>query len=153
VPLRYELPGFSPTQIHNTPSSTSSSPALQNNTWSTASSRSTPGTTPATSPPPPAYPSTLAPNLPQQNKGSPSEAQGIIKFTVNIFCQRKAEPGMEREEIPRDVREFRLAKVALIPVVAGERRFVSLDIVFGEVDKAVAGLLEKHYLSMHRILF
>jgi hypothetical protein len=60
---------------------------------------------------------------------------------------------MEREEIPRDVREFRLAKVALIPVVAGERRFVSLDIVFGEVDKAVAGLLEKHYLSMHRILF
>jgi hypothetical protein len=71
---------------------------------------------------------------------------------VNIFCQRKAELGMEREEIPRDVREFRLAKVALIPVLAGERRFVSLDVVFGEVDKAVAGFLEKHYLSMFRIL-
>lgn len=44
------------------------------------------------------------------------------------------------------MREFRLAKVALIPVAAGERRFVSLDVVFGEVDKGVAGILEKHYL-------
>jgi hypothetical protein len=43
------------------------------------------------------------------------------------------------------VREFRLAKVALIPVAAGERRFVSLDVVFGEIDKGVAGILEKHY--------
>jgi hypothetical protein len=37
--------------------------------------------------------------------------------------------------------------VALIPVVAGQRRFVSLDVVFGEVDKSLAVYLEKHFLS------
>jgi hypothetical protein len=72
--------------------------------------------------------------------------QGIIKHTVNIFCQRKAEEPRQ-EEYPRDIREFRLAKVALIPVVAGQRRFVSLDVVFGEVHKPLAAYLEKHFLS------
>jgi len=36
--------------------------------------------------------------------------------------------------------------VALIPVIAGQRRFVSLDVVFGEVDKPLAAYLEKHFL-------
>jgi hypothetical protein len=46
------------------------------------------------------------------------------------------------------VREFRLARVALIPVVAGARKFVSIDVVFGEVDMKFAAIVEKHFTSI-----
>lgn len=75
-----------------------------------------------------------------------SEDDGVKKFVVDVFCPLKRDANRNRrEQIPRDVREFRLAKVALIPIVAGKRTFVSLDVVFGEVDKSYAGLVEKHF--------
>jgi hypothetical protein len=68
---------------------------------------------------------------------SQNEDDGIKKFVVDVFCPLKRDAnGNRREQIPRDVREFRLAKVALIPIVAGKRTFVSFDVVFGEMDKA-----------------
>jgi hypothetical protein len=81
----------------------------------------------------------------QVHSGEP----GITKYTVDIFCQRKADGnGNRREELPRDVREFRLAKLALIPIVAGARKFVSIDVVFGDIDKQYAAMVEKHFAGM-----
>ncbi|EPS44524.1 hypothetical protein H072_1495 [Dactylellina haptotyla CBS 200.50] len=92
---------------------------------------------------------------PSQGQKSPSTAQGsgtskgkdpnVSKYVVRIFCQRKREDGDNREESPRDIREFRLANLALINLVAGGQKYVLLDAVFGELDKPVASLLEKHW--------
>jgi hypothetical protein len=65
---------------------------------------------------------------------------------VEVYCPLKRDgSGQRREQIPRDVREFRLAKVALTPIVAGKRTFVSFDVVFGEVDKVYSDIVEKHF--------
>ncbi|KAK6344034.1 hypothetical protein TWF696_007681 [Orbilia brochopaga] len=69
----------------------------------------------------------------------------VSKFAARIFCQRKREEGDTREEYPRDIREFRLANLALIKLSAGRERHVLLDAVFGELDKQIAPLLEKHW--------
>ena len=50
--------------------------------------------------------------------------------------------------MPRDIREFRIANLALIKLEAGGERYVLLDAVFGELDKAIAPLLEKHWYRM-----
>ena len=72
----------------------------------------------------------------------------MVKFTVQVFCQRKQNPAFpERQEAPRDIREFRVAKLALISVVAGPKKYLSLDLVFGEADAGIAKLLEKHFLG------
>jgi hypothetical protein len=52
--------------------------------------------------------------------------------------------------MPQDVREFRLAKIALIPISAGKRRFVSLDVVFGEIDEAYSTMVEKHFAGTYQ---
>jgi hypothetical protein len=39
-------------------------------------------------------------------------------------------------------------KLALIRLVAGAEHHALLDIVFGEIDKNVAALLEKHFVGM-----
>ncbi|KAH8671816.1 hypothetical protein BGZ60DRAFT_527265 [Tricladium varicosporioides] len=113
----------------------------------TASMNPTPPPTYRTSyvghPTPPATPSTKRP------LSSIGLQPGTVsKYTGKVFCQRKSTSKSVNPvlETPRDISEFRLAKIALIPVVAGERSFVSIDIVFGEVDKGIAGLLEKHFL-------
>ena len=68
---------------------------------------------------------------------------------MDIYCPlRRDANGVHREQIPRDVREFRLAKIALIPIVAGKRSFVSFDVVFGEMDKTFSNLVEKHFSCM-----
>ncbi|KAK6357498.1 hypothetical protein TWF718_001807 [Orbilia javanica] len=73
----------------------------------------------------------------------------VSKFAVRIFCQRKRGENDTHEESPRDIREFRLANLALIKLAAGGERYVLLDAVFGELDKAIAPLLEKHwYLTL-----
>jgi hypothetical protein len=74
----------------------------------------------------------------------------VSTYTARVFCQWKSDLHSDSifRELPRDIREFRVAKMTLIPVIAGERRFVSLDLIFGEVDKNVASLLEKHFLGM-----
>jgi hypothetical protein len=94
-------------------------------------------------------PSPCSPNTRSSDRISAqvqSGEQGIKKYTVDIFCQRKEDiNGNRREEIPRDVREFRLAKLALIPIVAGTRKFVSIDVVFGDMDKQYATMVEKHF--------
>jgi hypothetical protein len=77
---------------------------------------------------------------------TPKDDDGIKKFVIDIYCPMKRDAnGNRREQIPRDVREFRLAKVALIPIVAGKRTFVSFDVVFGEIDKVYSDLVEKHF--------
>ncbi|KAF3912028.1 hypothetical protein ABW21_db0200442 [Orbilia brochopaga] len=73
------------------------------------------------------------------------EDPNVSKFAARIFCQRKRAEGDTREEFPRDIREFRLANLALIKLAAGRERHVLLDAVFGELDKQVAPLLEKHW--------
>ncbi|KAK6509082.1 hypothetical protein TWF481_003845 [Arthrobotrys musiformis] len=83
-------------------------------------------------------------------KAAPSSSDpNVSKFAIRIFCQRKREEGDTHEESPRDIREFRLANLALIKLAAGGERYVLLDAVFGELDKAIAPLLEKHwYLTL-----
>jgi hypothetical protein len=142
VPPRYELAEATTPRASLAPSSTNTSTSSRKS-WTNPSSHTTPATTPSTSPPPVSYRHSVNAPIPVEPSTS---NQGITKCTVNIFCQRKAE-GPRQELFPRDIREFRLAKVALIPVVAGQRRFVSLDVVFGEVDKPLAAYLEKHFLS------
>jgi hypothetical protein len=72
--------------------------------------------------------------------------EGIKKFVVDIYCPLKRDAsGNRREQFPRDIREFRLAKVALIPIVAGKRTFLSLDVVFGDIDKLYSDIVEKHF--------
>lgn len=74
------------------------------------------------------------------------ENSGIKKFTVDIFCPPKKDAnGIRRKPLPRDVREFRLAKLAVIPIVAGRRTFVSIDVVFGQLDERFSELVEKHF--------
>ncbi|KAF2454882.1 hypothetical protein BDY21DRAFT_96233 [Lineolata rhizophorae] len=69
------------------------------------------------------------------------------RYDVRIFCQRKVNHTHERLfEIPRDVAEFRRAKLSLLPVAAGRHRHFSLDVAFGELDRDLASLLEKHFL-------
>lgn len=135
-PARYEMPAVNSPRPTLTPSATSSSGSTRRS-WSNAS---TPVTTPPTSP----HPGT---NLKGGTLRSGPNNTGITKYTVNVFCQRKTEPGASRrEELPRDIREFRLTKLALIPVVAGEKKFLSIDLVFGERDQGVAKVLEKHFV-------
>ncbi|KAK6536083.1 hypothetical protein TWF281_000329 [Arthrobotrys megalospora] len=95
-----------------------------------------------------------APPLPPRNQNaafsdstatSGGDDPNVSKFTVRLFCQRKREEGDTHEESPRDIREFRLANLALIKLAAGGERYVLLDAVFGELDKAIAPLLEKHW--------
>jgi hypothetical protein len=95
-------------------------------------------------PTPPATPSSKRPY-----SGIGLQPGTVSKYTAKVFCQRKSTSKSANPvlETPRDISEFRLAKIALIPVVAGERSFVSIDIVFGEIDKGIAGLLEKHFLG------
>lgn len=91
----------------------------------------------------PTLSNTKGDSFPSPNR---SEQDGIKKFVIDIYCPLKKDAsGNRREQIPRDVREFRLAKVALIPIVAGKRTFVSFDVVFGEMDKAYSQLVEKHF--------
>ncbi|KAK6362813.1 hypothetical protein TWF730_000266 [Orbilia blumenaviensis] len=100
------------------------------------------------------------PNLPPRNPQATSsfgdstatsaDDPNVSKFVVRLFCQRKREEGDTHEESPRDIREFRLANLALIKLAAGAERYVLLDAVFGELDKAIAPLLEKHwYLTLN----
>ncbi|KAF2680721.1 hypothetical protein K458DRAFT_392762 [Lentithecium fluviatile CBS 122367] len=73
-------------------------------------------------------------------------SDGIKKNVVDIYCPLKPNAnGDRRAQIPRDVREFRLAKVALIPTIDGKRTFVSFDVVFGEMDKGIFDLVEKYF--------
>ncbi|KAF3916665.1 hypothetical protein ABW20_dc0104994 [Dactylellina cionopaga] len=80
-----------------------------------------------------------------QNDDDPN----VSKYVVRVFCQRKREEGDTHEESPRDIREFRLANLALIKLAAGGQRYVLLDAVFGELDKAIAPLLEKHWYGTY----
>lgn len=137
VPPRYEMPTSPASRPYLSPSSSTKS----SDSKGSANSYSTRATTPGASP----GPNRNSYAAPAAARGS--ENNGIKKYTVNVFCPRKEDSaGQRREEIPRDLREFRLAKLALIPVVAGTRKLVSLDVIFGEIDKPVASLLEKHFL-------
>ncbi|KAF3926477.1 hypothetical protein AA313_de0207835 [Arthrobotrys entomopaga] len=86
-------------------------------------------------------PTTNTPNSPIDGESDPN----VSKYVVRVFCQRKREEGDTLEESPRDIREFRLVNLALIKLTAGAERYVLLDAVFGELDKAIAPLLEKHW--------
>ncbi|PVH93983.1 hypothetical protein DM02DRAFT_694377 [Periconia macrospinosa] len=132
VPPLYELPAANTPGQHLTATPTSP-PA-------SATSQSFGSTTPLPSLQSPPTEHSANPALPR------AQDLPIKRYTVDIFCPLKRDAqGIRRQQIPRDVREFRLAKVALIPIIAGSRRFVSFDVVFGETDKAYARLVEKHF--------
>ncbi|KAJ6259884.1 hypothetical protein Dda_5528 [Drechslerella dactyloides] len=95
--------------------------------------------------PQPARPPAAAPKFGNGGGEDDGDDPNVSKFAARIFCQRKREEGDTREEFPRDIREFRLANLALIKLVAGRERHVLLDAVFGELDKQIAPLLEKHW--------
>jgi hypothetical protein len=145
VPPRYELPSGSVHRQNQAPpySPPQYSRQSPNPGWTSPSGSST---------------TTLVPSprtelhSPILGSGKPSaipighENDGIKKFVVDIYCPLKRDAnGNRRVQIPCDVREFRLAKVALIPIVAGKRTFVSFDVVFGEMDKIYSDLVEKHF--------
>jgi len=156
VPARYELSSVSspselPTASTTKPGSVPSSVSIRQ-----------PGTTPWNSPSdvsnisgttivasPTRFQS--SPSSPSMNKDASDmhyqgENSGIKKFTVDIFCPPKKDAnGIRRKPLPRDVREFRLAKLAVIPIVAGRRTFVSIDVVFGQLDERFSELVEKHF--------
>ncbi|RVD81058.1 uncharacterized protein DFL_008936 [Arthrobotrys flagrans] len=89
------------------------------------------------------------PNTYADSTTASTDDPNVSKFAVRIFCQRKRGEEDTHEELPRDIREFRLANLALIKLAAGGERYVLLDAVFGELDKAIAPLLEKHwYLTL-----
>lgn len=79
---------------------------------------------------------------------SPSlQPRTVSRYQIHIYCQHKTTNPNPIREIPRDIREFRTAKLALIPVAAGPHHHVSIDIVYGEIDKNIAGILESHFIS------
>ncbi|KAH6669000.1 hypothetical protein B0J14DRAFT_154736 [Halenospora varia] len=173
MPVRYELPVNSPARQPSpnppyppnvpaqrpSPNPPFQAPTQAQREWEGQAPRgyfTPPPTTSINPTPPPTYrtsytghptpPATPSTKRPISSMGL--QPGTVSKYTAKVFCQRKttsksANPVLET---PRDISEFRLAKIALIPVVAGERSFVSIDIVFGEVDKGIAGLLEKHFL-------
>ncbi|KAH7136012.1 hypothetical protein B0J11DRAFT_597307 [Dendryphion nanum] len=158
VPARYELPVVNSARqtphIQNTPPSPRPSFNSGSNIPTGRTPLSSSNTTLVNSP----RSGLASPTLPEVNvnskqypKTSGDKNDGIKKYTVDIYCPLKPDAtGIRRQQIPRDVREFRLAKVALIPIVAGKRSFVSLDIVFGELDKAYSHLVEKHFSFCHQ---
>ncbi|EGX51073.1 hypothetical protein AOL_s00054g809 [Orbilia oligospora ATCC 24927] len=90
------------------------------------------------------------PNIYADSTTPSADDPNVSKFAVRLFCQRKRKEEDTHEEIPRDIREFRIANLALIKLEAGGERYVLLDAVFGELDKAIAPLLEKHwYLTLN----
>lgn len=174
VPYRYELPVDSPARqptpdppyppsvLGQTPPSGRpyGSPTQAQREWEvrTLQTYQTPPPSASTNPtPPPTYRKSSngapTPSATRSAKGHMSgvgiQPGTVSKFTAKVFCQRKSTSKSAHPilETPRDISEFRLAKIALIPVVAGERSFVSIDIVFGEVDRGISGLLEKHFLG------
>ncbi|KAK6516360.1 hypothetical protein TWF506_006269 [Arthrobotrys conoides] len=99
--------------------------------------------------------SNFAPSIPNtpstytDSTTASADDANVSKFAVRLFCQRKRKEEDTHEELPRDIREFRIANLALIKLEAGGERYVLLDAVFGELDKAIAPLLEKHwYLTL-----
>ncbi|KAF2824461.1 hypothetical protein CC86DRAFT_384088 [Ophiobolus disseminans] len=151
VPARYELPAVStPRQTPLPPYSPPrhARPSTRPGQASpTASSTTTLVPSPRSELPSPRLGHTKANNIPSPTADG---NDGIKKFVVDIYCPLKRDAhGNCREQVPRDVREFRLSKVALIPIVAGKRTFVSFDVVFGEVDKPYADIVEKHFSCSH----
>lgn len=89
-------------------------------------------------------PQVVQPSLPQ----SPSFSQdNVLTYEGRVFCQRKTNTGTEVKEFPRDIAEFRPARIVLIPLIAGTQQFLSIDVVFGPLDKAAGALWEKHFLG------
>jgi len=138
VPPRYELPAANSPRYAPAPPYPQQ-PAQHSPNPSIASSSSTLVPSPRAEVP--------SPPLGYTKASSKADDNDLIKkFVVDIYCPLKRDAhGNRREQIPRDVREFRLAKVALIPIVAGKRTFLSFDVVFGEADKMYADIVEKHF--------